>query len=149
MTFSVVARSDDGESWGVAVASKFLAVGAIVSAARAGVGAVATQAHPNLGYKPQGLAAMAEGRSAEETLALLVKSDDRRADRQVGLVDREGRAASYTGDGCLSWAGSTTGPGFAAQGNILAGTQVRDARGAAGQENRRGAQLRPRLVGGL
>src|SRR3954464_12840357 len=113
MTFSVVARSDDGESWGVAVASKFLAVGAIVSAARAGGGAVATQAHPNLGFKPRGLAAMAEGRSAEETLALLVESDDRRADRQVGLVDREGRAASYTGDGCLIWFGSTTGPPFA------------------------------------
>jgi uncharacterized Ntn-hydrolase superfamily protein len=107
MTFSVVARSDDGESWGVAVASKFLAVGAIVSAARAGVGAVATQAHPNLSYKPRGLTAMAEGRSAEETLALLVESDDRRDDRQVGLVDREGRGASYTGGGCLDRRSST------------------------------------------
>src|SRR3954471_20337514 len=149
MTFSVVARSDDGESWGVAVASKFLAVGAIVSAARAGVGAVATQAHPNLGYKPQGLAAMAEGRSAEETLALLVESDDRRADRQVGLVDREGRAASYTGDGCLSWAGSTTGPGFAAQGNILAGPQVLDALVAAWHEHAGEADLARRLVAAL
>lgn len=149
MTFSVVARSDDGESWGVAVASKFLAVGAIVSAARAGVGAVATQAHPNLSYKPRGLAAMAEGRSAEETLALLVESDDRRADRQVGLVDREGRAASYTGDGCLSWAGSTTGPGFAAQGNILAGPQVVDALVAAWHENAGETDLARRLVAAL
>jgi uncharacterized Ntn-hydrolase superfamily protein len=149
MTFSLVARSDDGESWGVAVASKFLAVGAIVSAARAGVGAVATQAHPNLSYKPRGLAAMAEGRSAEETLALLVESDDRRADRQVGLVDSEGRAASHTGDDCLSWAGGTTGPGFAAQGNILAGPQVLDALVAAWQEHAGEPDLARRLVAAL
>jgi uncharacterized Ntn-hydrolase superfamily protein len=149
MTFSVVARSDDGESWGVAVASKFLAVGAIVSAARAGVGAVATQAHPNLAYKPRGLAAMAEGRSAEETLALLVESDDHRADRQVGLVDREGRAASYTGEACLSWAGSTTGPGFAAQGNILAGPRVLEALVAAWHEHAGEADLARRLVAAL
>jgi uncharacterized Ntn-hydrolase superfamily protein len=149
MTFSVVARSDDGESWGVAVASKFLAVGAIVSAARAGVGAVATQAHPNLSYKPRGLTAMAEGRSAEETLALLVESDDRRDDRQVGLVDREGRGASYTGGGCLDWAGGTAGRGFAAQGNILAGPQVLDALVSAWHEHAGEADLARRLLAAL
>jgi uncharacterized Ntn-hydrolase superfamily protein len=149
MTFSVVARSDDGESWGVAVASKFLAVGATVSAARAGVGAVATQAHPNLAYKPRGLAAMGEGWSAEDTLALLVGSDDRRADRQVGLVDRQGRAASYTGDDCLSWAGGTTGPGFAVQGNILTGPEVVDAMVAAWQQHAGAADLARRLVAAL
>jgi uncharacterized Ntn-hydrolase superfamily protein len=149
MTFSVVARSDDGESWGVAVASKFLAVGATVSAARAGVGAVATQAHPNLAYKPRGLAAMAEGWSAEDTLALLVGSDDRRADRQVGLVDRAGRAASYTGDQCLSWAGGTTGPGFAVQGNILTGPEVVDAMVAGWHQHAGEADLARRLVAAL
>jgi uncharacterized Ntn-hydrolase superfamily protein len=120
-----------------------------VSAARAGVGAVATQAHPNLSYKPRGLTAMAEGRSAEETLALLVESDDRRDDRQVGLVDREGRGASYTGGGCLDWAGGTAGKGFAAQGNILAGPQVLDALVSAWHEHAGEADLARRLLAAL
>jgi uncharacterized Ntn-hydrolase superfamily protein len=126
MTFSIAARSEDGASWGVAVASKFLAVGATVSAAQAGAGAVATQALPNLSFKPRGVAAMGAGRTAQETLAALVADDDRRDERQAGLVDRDGGAASYTGAGCLDWAGGTSGPGVAVQGNILAGPQVVD-----------------------
>ena len=127
MTFSIVARSDDGASWGVAVASKFLAVGPTVAAARAGVGAVATQAMPNLSYKPRGLDLMSRGRSAPQALDQLVAGDDRYAERQAGLVDAAGGAATYTGTDCLTWAGGVTGPGFAAQGNILAGPHVVDA----------------------
>jgi uncharacterized Ntn-hydrolase superfamily protein len=92
---------------------------------------------------------MAEGRSAEETLALLVESDDRRDDRQVGLVDREGRGASYTGGGCLDWAGGTAGKGFAAQGNILAGPQVLDALVSAWHEHAGEADLARRLLAAL
>jgi uncharacterized Ntn-hydrolase superfamily protein len=127
MTFSIVARSEDATTWGVAVASKFLAVGPTVAAARAGVGAVATQAMPNLSYKPRGLDLMSRGSSAQEALDELVDGDDRAAERQAGLVDAAGRAATYTGAQCLDWAGGVTGPGFAAQGNILAGPQVVEA----------------------
>jgi uncharacterized Ntn-hydrolase superfamily protein len=127
MTFSIVARSDDGASWGVAVASKFLAVGPTVAAARAGVGAVATQAMPNLSYKPRGLDLMSRERSAQQALDELVAADDRYAERQAGLVDAAGGAATYTGADCLTWAGGVSGPGFAAQGNILAGPHVVDA----------------------
>ena len=131
MTFSIVARSDDGDSWGVAVASKFLAVGAAVGAARAQVGAVATQSLPNLAWKRDGLDLMAHGRSAQEALESLVAEDDRRGERQAGLVDRYGGAASHTGGDCLDWAGGHTAPGVAVQGNILTGPEVVDAMLAA------------------
>src|SRR3954468_509334 len=127
MTFSIVARSADGESWGVAVASKFLGVGAAVPAARAHVGAVATQALPNLSYKPHGLDLLADGRSAQEALDEMVGADDGRADRQAGIVDATGGAATYTGDDCLDWAGGVTGPDVAIQGNILTGPDVVEA----------------------
>ena len=127
MTFSIVACSEDETTWGVAVASKFLAVGPTVAAARAGAGAVATQAMPNLSYKPRGLQLMAQGRSAQQALDELVGSDERASERQVGLVDAAGRAATYTGNECLDWAGGRTGRGFAAQGNILTGPEVVDA----------------------
>src|SRR3954469_17172717 len=104
MTFSIVARSTEGESWGVAVASKFLAVGAVVPAAVAGVGAVATQADANVAYKGLALAA-----PAAVPLQRLLEEDDGREERQVGIVDVEGRAASHTGHACLDWAGSVTG----------------------------------------
>ena len=131
MTFSIVARSTDGESWGVAVASKFLAVGATVLAARAGVGAVATQALPNLSYKPRGLALLESGRDATTALEELVDSDGRSSERQAGIVDNRGGSASYTGVGCLDWAGGATGEGYAIQGNILTGPSVvREMEGA-------------------
>lgn len=124
MTFSIVARSDDGESWGVAVASKFLAVGSPVPAAVAGVGAIATQAEANVAYKGLALAHLDEGATAEIALERLLEEDPDREVRQVGIVDVEGRAASHTGADCIDWAGSRTGPGYAVQGNILAGEQV-------------------------
>jgi uncharacterized Ntn-hydrolase superfamily protein len=127
MTFSIVARSDDGDSWGVAVASKFLAVGSAVSAARLDVGAVATQSFANTLYKRDGLTHLAAGLNADQTLAALLAADEQREERQVGIVDASGRAATFSGSGCLYWAGGTAGDGFACQGNILVGPQVVDA----------------------
>jgi uncharacterized Ntn-hydrolase superfamily protein len=122
MTFSIVAT--DGEAWGVAVASKFLAVGAAVPAARAGVGAIATQALANLAYRPDGLALLSDGRSAQAALESLTAADDDRDQRQAGIVDRSGAAAPFTGSGCHAWAGGVAGDGYAIQGNILTGPDV-------------------------
>src|SRR4051794_1845406 len=127
MTFSIVARSTDGESWGVAVASKFLVVGAIVPAAVAGVGAIATQADANVAYKGLALSHLDEGATASVALQRLLEEDDKHDDRQVGIVDAEGGAATHTGHGCLAWAGGVTGDGYAIQGNILAGDFVVEA----------------------
>ena len=127
MTFSIVARSLDGSHLGVAVASKFVAVGAVVPAAASGVGALATQAWANLSYRPDGMALLRAGQGAEATLAALVAGDDGRADRQAGVVDAAGHAATFTGDGCMPWAGGRTGSGYAIQGNILTGPEVVEA----------------------
>lgn len=124
MTFSIVARSDDGESWGVAVASKFLAVGSVVPAAVAEVGAIATQAWANVAYKGQALSLLDEGASAPVVLQRLLEEDEGREHRQVGLVDAAGRSGSHTGSACLPWAGGRTGDGYAIQGNILTGEEV-------------------------
>lgn len=122
MTFSVVGHHDG--QWGIGVASKFLAAGAVVPYAQAGVGAVATQAYANPTYGPAGLAAMAEGVAAADAVRLVTDADDGRALRQVGMVDARGVAATFTGEECLAWAGGVTGPGFCCQGNILAGPEV-------------------------
>jgi uncharacterized Ntn-hydrolase superfamily protein len=106
------------------VASKFLAVGSVVPWVRAGVGAIATQALANLAYGPDGLALLERGRPAEDALDELLAGDEQREHRQVGLVDAQGGAAAHTGAACMDWAGHVVGPGFAAQGNILAGAQV-------------------------
>lgn len=118
-TFSIVAHDSAHNEWGVAVQSKFLAVGAVVPWARAGAGAVATQSYANLTYGPRGLDLMAAGTSAEETLRMLTEADDGRSHRQVGLVDAQGRAAAFTGEACHAWAGHIAGEGYACQGNIL------------------------------
>lgn len=127
MTFSIVARSADGGQWGVAVASKFLAVGAAVPAAAFGAGALATQAAANLRYRPDGLALLGQGLGAQQVLDALIAADDGRDERQAGVVDRDGGSATFTGPGCHPWAGGRTGPGWAAQGNILTGPEVVDA----------------------
>src|SRR5438034_11769701 len=119
MTFSIVARSADGRALGVAVASKFLAVGAAVPAAEAEVGALATQSYANLAYRPQGLALLRTGVGAADVVAGLTAADPGRADRQLGVVDRTGTGATYTGAGCHAWAGGLAGDGYAIQGNIL------------------------------
>ncbi len=123
-TFSIVACDLKTRSWGVAVASKFLAVGAAVPWAKAEVGAVATQSYVNTSYGPDGLAMMAEGVSAAEALKKLLAGDAQREIRQVGLVDAQGNAVSFTGKKCHAWAGGLTGPGYAIQGNILTGVDV-------------------------
>jgi uncharacterized Ntn-hydrolase superfamily protein len=124
MTFSIVAHDPETESWGVAVASKCLAVGHAVPWGAAGTGAVATQALANLAYGRDALALLADGASAEETVAAIVEPDALKAQRQVGVVDARGCAASYTGPACLPWAGSLVDGELAVQGNILAGEQV-------------------------
>jgi uncharacterized Ntn-hydrolase superfamily protein len=129
MTFSIVARS--GGSFGVAVASKFLAVGAVVPAAEADVGAVATQSYANLAYRPQGLTFLRTGAGAAATIAGLTGADAERATRQVGVVGRDGDGATFTGDSCHSWAGGVAGDGYAIQGNILTGPEVVAAMEAA------------------
>jgi len=122
-TFSIVAHDSQRQEWGVAVQSKFLAAAAVVSWARAGAGAVATQSFANLDYGPQGLEMMSSGSSARETIERLVASDPLRASRQVGMVDRQGQAFAYTGADCNDWAGHHIGKGYTCQGNILiAGT---------------------------
>lgn len=126
-TFSIVARDPANGDVGVAVASKFLAVGTAVPFAQAEVGAVATQSYANLSYGPNGLAMMADGQSARQTLDRLVAEDEGRDQRQVGIVDAGGLAVSYTGAGCHDWAGGRTGEGYACQGNILTGGDTLDA----------------------
>jgi uncharacterized Ntn-hydrolase superfamily protein len=125
MTFSITGRSADGTALGVAVASKFLAAGAAVPAALADVGTVATQSYANLGYKEQGLRLLAEGRTAADTVAELLRTDGGPVThRQVGLVGTTRDGATYTGESCHGWAGGTAGDGYAVQGNMLAGPQV-------------------------
>ena len=124
MTFSIVARSEDGAFLGVGVSSRCLAVGRAVPAAEVGVGAVATQAHCNLRYKAQGLEALRRGSTAQETVDALVAADELGHERQLGVVDAQGRSASHTGERCIPWAGGTTGPGYAIQGNLLSGPGV-------------------------
>lgn len=149
MTFSIVARSADGVTWGVAVASKFLAVGSAVPAAVAGVGAVATQADANVAYKGLALSHLDEGATASVALQRLIEEDDGRAQRQVGIVDLDGAAASHTGAECIPWAGSRTGEGWAIQGNCLAGVEVVDAMEQAWLESDSEAALQDRLLAAL
>jgi uncharacterized Ntn-hydrolase superfamily protein len=126
VTFSIVALDPATGDLGVAVQSKFLAAGWVVPWAQAGVGAIATQAFPNVAYGPDGLALLGARYSATETLRRLVSSDELRGERQAGIVDAQGGSATHTGDGCFAWAGGRLGDGFAAQGNILAGSGVVD-----------------------
>ncbi|MCW2545031.1 MAG: fimbrial assembly protein FimA [Frankiales bacterium] len=125
MTFSLVAGADS--QWGVAVASKFLAVGAAVPAAAWDVGAIATQSYANLAYRPDGLALLRQGQAAQQVLDALTGADELRSQRQAGIVDQYSGAATFTGDDCHPWAGGRTGDGWAAQGNILTGPEVVDA----------------------
>jgi uncharacterized Ntn-hydrolase superfamily protein len=149
VTFSIAARSADGSTYGVAVASKFLAVGAVVPAACADVGALATQAWANLAYRPDGMRLLREGKSAQETLDTLVAGDEGRDVRQAGVVDAQGRSATYTGTGCTPWAGGLHGDGYAIQGNILTGEDVVLAMETAWQTSDPEASLARRLLEAL
>jgi uncharacterized Ntn-hydrolase superfamily protein len=122
MTFSIVARA--GTAHGVAVASKFLAVGAVVPAAEPAVGALATQSYANVAYRPQGMALLRTGVTAAGVVAGLTAADPDQARRQLGVVAATGTGATFTGDECHDWAGGEAGDGWAVQGNLLAGPQV-------------------------
>jgi len=120
-TYSIAAADVGAGQWGVTTQSKFLAVGSIVPWAEAGSGAVATQALANPSYGPAGLALLRQGLAATDVVAQLTEADDGRDERQLGVVDADGNGATFTGSGCMDWAGGLAGPGFAAQGNILVG----------------------------
>ncbi|HYO41616.1 MAG TPA: DUF1028 domain-containing protein [Candidatus Limnocylindrales bacterium] len=127
MTFSIVARDPVTGDFGIAIASRALAVGAVAPFARATVGAISTQALPNVSYGPDALERLAAGEAAESILAALTAADGLAAQRQAGIVDALGRSATWTGKSCMAWAGGRVAPGVAAQGNILAGPEVVDA----------------------
>jgi uncharacterized Ntn-hydrolase superfamily protein len=134
-TYSIVACDLEAGQWGVGVQSKFLAVGSVVPWAGAEVGAIATQSYANPRYGPDGLALLREGRTAQEVIEALTSADEERAERQVGVVDAAGRAATFTGDECHDWAGGRTGGGYAAQGNILVSAATVDALAVAFEGN--------------
>ncbi len=144
-TFSIVGCDLGSGQWGVGVQSKFLAVGAIVPWAEPHVGAVATQAYANPRYGPEGLALLRSGLSAEEAVARLTAADEGRDHRQVGVVDREGRSATFTGSDCHDWAGGRTGLCYAAQGNILVSEATVDSLASA-FESSAGRPLAERLL---
>jgi uncharacterized Ntn-hydrolase superfamily protein len=144
-TYSIAACDLEARQWGVATQSKFLGVGSVVPWAEPHVGAIATQAYANPRYGPDGLALLREGLSAEEVVERLTSADEGRDHRQLGVVDREGRGASYTGSECMDWAGGRTGPCYAAQGNILVSAETVDAI-AESFERTSGAPLAERLL---
>lgn len=123
MTWSIVARDRSG-AFGVAVASRFFAVGALCAYAQSHVGALATQALVNPGYGPAGLDRLARGESPQQVIEALVANDEGREHRQIHLIDAEGRTAAYTGAQCIGWCGHSTAEGFSVAGNMLAGERV-------------------------
>jgi uncharacterized Ntn-hydrolase superfamily protein len=147
-TYSIVACDLEAREWGVAVQSKFLAVGAGVPAAEPEVGAVATQAWANMRYGPEGIALLRDGLSAEEVAQRLTDADDGRDHRQLGVVDWAGRAASFTGSECIEWAGGVAGDGYAAQGNLLVSEETVTAL-AQTYEETAGRPLAERLLEAL
>ena len=144
-TYSIVACDLEAEQWGVSVQSKFLSVGSVVPWAEPQVGAIATQAYANPRYGPNGLELLRQGRSAQEVVDRLTGEDDGRDHRQLGVVDGQGRTATYTGSECMDWAGGRTGEGYAAQGNILVSKETVDAL-AETFESSSGRPLADRLI---
>jgi uncharacterized Ntn-hydrolase superfamily protein len=147
VTFSICAFDPATGELGVATQSKFLAVGAVVPWARAGVGAIATQSFANTSFGPRGLEMLAAGRAPEDVARKLTDDDADREKRQFGIVDATGRAATYTGRECFEWAGGVTGKGYCAQGNILAGSAVVPGIARAFEDAR--GSLADRLVAAL
>ncbi len=146
-TFSIVAFDPKTKELGVAVESKFLAVGAVVPWAQAGIGAIATQSWANTSYGPRGLRMLKQGLTPKQVGAKLIATDPNAPQRQFGIVDAKGRAFTYTGKGCFDWAGGVIGKNFAAQGNILAGAAVVEA--LANTFQKTSGTLAERLVAAL
>ena len=146
-TFSIVGYDPESGDLGVAVQSKFFAVGSVVPWAKAGVGAIATQAWANTTYGPKGLELLKSGLTVQQTLDQLIADDSGGAQRQVGIIDAKGRAANSTGDECLEWAGAVQGENYTAQGNMLASQKVVKAMGKALEEA--GGELAERLMAAL
>ena len=146
-TFSIVARDPATGDLGIAVQSKFFAVGSVVPWAKAEIGAIATQAQANTTYGPRGLALLESGLTAQQTLELLLAEDNGRAQRQVGIVDAQGGVATYTGPECNEWAGAYQGINYTAQGNILVNAEVVSAMGKAFE--RTSADLAEKLLAAL
>ena len=142
-TFSIAGFDPHTGDLGVAVQSKFFAVGSVVPWAKAGVGAIATQSYANVSYGPDGLELLAKGKSARETVETLTSADGNKQRRQLGIVDAKGNSASFTGSGCHPWAGHIEKPNFCAQGNILTGKEVVDAMASSFE------QLQKQAKGGL
>jgi uncharacterized Ntn-hydrolase superfamily protein len=139
-TFSIVGFDPLTGDLGVAVQSKFFAVGSVVPWAKAGVGAIATQSYANVTYGPDGLELLAKGKSARETVETLTSADGNKQRRQLGIVDAKGNSASFTGSGCHPWAGHIEKPDFCAQGNILTGKEVVDAMAASFEQSQKQAK---------
>ena len=136
-TFSIVGFDPRTGDLGVAVRSKFFAVGSVVPWARAGVGAIATQSYANVSYGPEGLERLTKGQTARETVKALTSADKDRRLRQLGIVDARGNSTSFTGSGCHQWAGHSERPNFCAQGNILTGKEVVDAMAASFEQSQK------------
>jgi uncharacterized Ntn-hydrolase superfamily protein len=147
-TFSLAACDLERGEWGVAVASRFLAVGALCAWAEPEVGAIATQSWIKASFGPVGLGLLARGAAASEALEQLLADDDGREQRQVGIIDREGETASHTGAECLGWAGGRSGPGYSAQGNMLVSADTLAAMASAFEADS-GSPLAERLVSAL
>src|SRR5690348_1041300 len=124
MTWSIIARDNTSGSFGIAVATRFFAVGARVPFIAAGVGAVATQALVNPFYGTDGLALLRAGKSAPDVVAALIAADAGRDYRQVHVMDADGRIAAHTGSACIAWCGHVSGDGFSVAGNMLTGKAV-------------------------
>ena len=139
-TFSIAGFDPHTGDLGVAVQSKFFAVGSVVPWAKAGVGAIATQSYANVSYGPDGLELLAKGKSARETVETLTSADGNKQRRQLGIVDAKGNSASFTGSGCHPWAGHIEKPDFCAQGNILTGKEVVDAMAASFEQSQKQAK---------
>ena len=146
-TFSIVARDQQTGELGVAVQSKFIAVGSVVPYAKAGVGAIASQAWGNPRYGPIGLELLASGKSSDQVVKWLTSADPNQNYRQIAVLGLDGNASIFTGKRCNDWAGGKTGPGYAVQGNILQGPEVIDAMGKAFEESK--GTLSERLISAL
>ena len=144
-TYSICACDLDAGQWGVATQSKFLAVGSVVPWAEPHIGAIATQSYANPRYGPDGLALLREGLPADEVVERLTHADDGRDQRQLGVVDGNGRSATFTGSACHAWAGGRNGPCYTAQGNILVSAETVDAL-AESFESSAGRPLAERLL---